>query len=296
MADVTAQIAQAAVADEPQTQKKGTLLIVGAALCWSTSGVLIKLIPWNAMAISGLRCFFALIFSLIVIKDRKIRFTRTNILGSLCMCATTYCYIIAVKMTTAANAIVLQYTSPVFIVIISALFLKKRTTRLDICAVIFIFCGIALFFFDSLGAGQLLGNVIGLLSGIGFAGVFICNSMKDATPQQTLLLGHALGFLIGLPFVFSEVTLAPVPWIAIVCLGVLQTGLAYFLLAKGSAYTPPLLASLISCIDPILNSLWVMLIIGERPGGWATAGITIVILGVILYNVLLGLKSRKQGG
>lgn len=296
MADTTTKTVQTTTAEETQNFKKGTLYIVGAALFWSTSGVLIKLIPWNAMAIAGLRSLFALIFSLIVIKDRKIRFTRCNILGSLCMCAATYFYIIAVKMTAAANAIVLQYTAPVFIVIISALFLKKRTTRLDICAVAFIFCGIALFFFDSLGAGQMLGNFIGLLSGIGFAGVFICNSMKDSTPQQTLILAHALGCLIGLPFVFSEVTLQAVPWISIICLGVFQTGLAYFLLAKGSSYTPPLLASLISCIDPILNSLWVMLIIGERPGGWATAGITIVILGVILYNTLLGLKARKQGG
>lgn len=296
MADITANPSQAAVSEANQNLKKGALYILCAALCWSTSGVLIKVIPWNAMAIAGLRSFFALIFSLIVVKDRKIRFTRSNILGSLCMCAATYFYILAVKMTTAANAIVLQYTAPVFIIIISTLFLGKRATRLDICAVIFILFGIGLFFFDSLGAGQLLGNIIGLLSGITFAGVFLCNSMEGSTPQQTLILAHALGCVIGLPFAFFESQLPPVSWIAIVCLGVFQTGLAYFLLAKGSLYTPPLFASLISCVDPILNSLWVMLIIGERPGGWATAGITIVILGVILYNTFLGLKARKQGG
>ena len=284
----------------PVAQKKraghGTLFIICAALLWSTGGILIKLIPWNSIAIAGLRSLFALMLSLCVIKDRRIRFTKTNIFGGLGMCASTYFYIIAVKMTTAANAIILQYTAPIFIIVLSALFLKKRPTRLDLCAVTVVFCGIGLFFLEAIGTGQLLGNFLGLLSGVGFAAVFLCNSIPGATPQQALLLGHTLGCVIGLPFAFFSVTAEPIPWLAVILLGTAQTGLAYFFLAKGSGSTPPLLASLISCIDPVLNSLWVTLFLGEHPGLLSTIGICIVIFGVIGYYTLLSLKAQRQSG
>lgn len=274
--------------------KKGIFYILGAALCWSIAGVLVKLIPWNAMAIAGVRSLFALIFTLIVVKDRKIRFTVSNLLGGACMFGSTFLYIFAAKRTTAANAIVLQYTAPVFILIISALFLKKRITRLDIYAVVVIFSGITLFFLDNLSTGQLLGNIAGLGSGLCFAGLFLCNSMKGATPQQGTIVAHILGTVICLPFAFTEVTAEIIPWASVIVMGVIQLGLAYFLLSKGSVHTPPLLASLIASIEPILNPLWVMLVIGERPGAWATVGIAIVILGVISYNVMIGIKSKQQ--
>ncbi|MEG2377268.1 MAG: EamA family transporter [Clostridia bacterium] len=289
-------IATAGLSAEPTAPqynlKKGIPYILGAALCWSTGGVLVKLIPWNAMAIAGIRSFVALIFSLFVVKDLNIRMTKTNILGGACMFASTFLYILATKLTTAANAIVLQYTAPVFILIISALFLKKRVTRLDICAVAVIFCGISLFFVDNLSGGQLIGNLVALLSGLCFSGLFLCNSAPGATPQQATIVAHILGTITCLPFAFTEVTASFIPWASVIVMGVIQLGLAYFLLSKGSVHTPPLLASLISSIEPVLNPLWVMLIIGERPGFWATIGIAVVILGVVIYNILMGIKSR----
>lgn len=285
---------QAAVSSASQNIRKGSLYVIGAALCWSLGGVLVKLIPWNAMAINGLRSLVALIVTVLVSRQCRIRFTRTNILGACCLCGTAFLYIFATKLTTAANAIVLQYTAPVFIVIISTLFLRKRATRVDLLGVVVIFCGIVLFFFDDLSGGQLLGNLLALASGLCFSGMFLVNSAEGATPIQATLLGHILGALIGIPFAVTGVTADPIPWLAVIAMGVIQLGLAYVLLAKGSPLVPPLLASLLSCIEPVLNPLWVLLAIGERPGPWALAGIVIVLAGVVLYNVLISHKSRHQ--
>ena len=273
---------------------RGVTYMVATALCWSIGGLLIKLIPWNAFAIMGVRSAIAFVMTLIFIKDRKIRLTKSNVLGALCLLTLCVTYIVATKLTTAANAIVLQYTAPIIILLISIVFLKQRATRLDVVAMGVIFLGILLFFVDGLSGGQILGNGIALISGFCLAGVFLCNAMEGATPEQATLLAHGLGTVLFLPYALTQVTAQAVPWVAVIIMGVVQLGLAYLLLARGSRLVPPLVGSLITCIEPILNPVWVALAVGEIPGPWALVGMGLVIFGVVIYNVLLAHKARSN--
>ena len=153
------------------TKYKGPLLIAMTAVLWSTGGVLIKLVPWNAMTIVGLRSFFAAAVMAVYMRRPRITFSKPVILGGVLLSVTMGLFLFANKLTTAANAIVLQYTSPIFVILLSALMLRQRPRVLDIAAVAVVFGGIMLFFIDQLRADALLGNILAVLTGVTFAAV-----------------------------------------------------------------------------------------------------------------------------
>ena len=272
--------------------KKGPVFIAVTAVLWSFGGILIKLVPWDAMTIVGMRAIFAAAVIAIYMKRPRIRLTPGVLLGALCMSGTTVLYVFANKLTTAANAIMLQYTAPVFVILLSALFLRKRPRALDAAAVLVVFGGIALFFVGQLRGTALLGNALALLSGLSFAGVFLVNQMADASPVESSLLSMLLNFVIALPFIARGITWEPLPWLAITLLGVFQIGLAYVLFSIGIRTTAPVAASLIAAIEPILNPVWVALFQGELPGPWAVAGGVLVLGAVVAYNVLTARNTR----
>ena len=264
---------------------KGLLFIVATAVLWSFGGLLIKFIPWDAMTIAGLRAVFAGAVTAIYMRRPRITMNKPVILGALSLSATTILFVFANKLTTAANAIVLQYTAPVFVMIMAVVFLKQRINALDVGSVIVVFAGITLFFFDKLAPTALLGNVLAVLSGVAFAGVFFFNKMDGAKPIEAMLLGHIINVVVALPFIAANVTLEPVAWGMVALLGVFQLGIAYVLFSIGIKHTPPISASLISTLEPLLNPLWVLLFVGERPGVWAIIGGTVVLMAVVNYNI-----------
>ncbi len=247
------------------------------------------------MAIAGLRSLIAFAVTVLFSRSFKITFTKTNILGAIGLSGTAILFILANKYTTAANAIVLQYTAPVYILILSMIFLRKPVKKLDIAGIIIILSGIVLFFFDDLSGGHLVGNILSLGSGVFFAVMFFINSSEGATPMEATRLGHLISAAIGLPFAFTStgVTFELVPWLAIIAMGAVQLGLAYVLFSKGSPLVSPIAASLICCIEPVLNPIWVMLVIGETPGFWSIIGIIVVIVGVVLYNIVSTREGQK---
>ena len=265
--------------------KKGPLLIAITAVLWSFGGLLIKLIPWDAMTIISLRAVYAAVIIAVYMKRPRIEFTLSVVLGAVCMSGTTILFVFANKLTTAANAIVLQYTAPIFVILLSAVFLKKRPKVPDLVAVVIVFLGIALFFFDQLKSNALLGNLLALLSGVTFAGVFMMNQMPNAKPEQAILLGHLFNILIGLPFVLTHVTFAPIAWMSITLLGIFQLGIAYVLFSIGIKSTPAVSASLIASLEPLLNPIWVFMLTGERPGFWALVGAAVVLVTVVVYTL-----------
>ena len=276
--------------------KKGSLYITAAALCWSLGGVLIKSVPWSALAISGIRSLFALLVTLLFSRSFAFRFTKSNILGGLALSSTAFLFILSNQYTTAANAIVLQYSAPLFIALFSLIFQRKGISKLDGLGLFVILTGIVLFFFDDLSAGQMLGNILSILSGLCFATVFFVNSMPGATPMEATKIGHLISAIIGIPFAFTATgaTADLGAWLAVITMGVVQLGLAYVFFSKGTRLVPPLMASLISCIEPVLNPVWVMLVIGEVPGFWAFVGMGVVIVGVIVYNTLSARSVEKK--
>ena len=261
--------------------------MVAASVCWSFGGLCIKFIPWSAMSIVGLRAFFAAIVFAVDRKSLKVSFSPGNILAALCLAATTNLFVFSNKMTTAAAAVLLQFTAPVFIILIEFVLYKKKPRLGEFVAVSVTILGMLLFFADSLEAGGVLGNLLAIASGLTFAGVFVCNKRPDVDTGQSLFLGFLINTVIGMPVALFNVTADPAAWTAAIVLGVVQVGLAYVLFSMGIKRTSALLACLITAMEPVLNPLWVALITDEIPGLYSLAGGAVIVLAVVGYNLWL---------
>ncbi len=272
----------------------GTLCVFLAALLYSIGGLCIKVIPWNGMSINGARTLIALVVIgiYLAIIRHKPRFNRWIFLGSLCIFGTNALYSVANKLTTAANTIVLQFTAPIFVIVFSALFWKRRPQKLDIAACVVVFGGVLFFFVDSLEAGGALGNLLAILSGAAYGGVFLLNDFPDSDAISAVFWGDVLSAVTGLPFLLQEQPLAPTALFSLVILGVFQVAVAYILLTIGLRTTPAITASLVSGIEPVLNPLLVAVFYGETIGRFAFIGAAVVICGVVGYNVLKGMQDK----
>ena len=269
-------------------RQTGTLCVFVAAVLYSIGGLCMKVIPWNGMAINGARTAIALVVigAYLWIVKHPLRFNRWVLFGALCVFGTNALFSVANKMTTAANAIVLQFTAPIFVVIFTMLFFHRKPTKLDLCACVVVFGGIVFFFVDSLSMGGGVGNALALISGVAYAGVFMLNDMPDSDAISSVFWGDVLSAVTGLPFLFRETDFSIVPITSLLILGVFQVAVAYILLTIGLKTTPSVTASLVSGIDPVLNPILVAVFYGEKMGGMALVGAAIVILGVVGYNVL----------
>ncbi|NLM78947.1 MAG: EamA family transporter [Ruminococcaceae bacterium] len=266
----------------------GSLAILGAALLWSSAGLLIKYIPWHPMAIAAGRSLLTSI--VFVLYFRRKAFCRPNLvtwLAGFALMLTQLGFIMANKLTTAANAIMLQYTMPVFIIIMGAVFFKIKPKRREIIALIWALAGIVLFFLDSLQPGQMLGNLLAVATGLTFAGVFVLNNRPTCQIPTALLIGQAGTFLTGLPWLatVNRTDFTYQPLFAVVLLGIFQLGLSYILFQYGIRRTLPLHASLLSMVEPIMNPVWVFLLLGEQPGFAAILGAVVVISAILFLNL-----------
>ena len=271
-------------------KNKGNLYILLTALLWSTGGILIKFIPGNAIAINGARSLVALIFFCFYRKGFKLKINKYVVLAGICLMMTNTLYCMANKLTTAGNAIVLQYLAPIFVLIWDSLYKKKMPSTKQIVFVLMAFCGMVLFFFDQLDGGKLLGNILAICAGLAFSGVFFVNSLPESSSEDASMLGFILSFIVGIPFLNQLNYTSMTSNIALIVLGVFQVGLAYVTFAKGSKLTSPVNASLIGLIEAILNPVWVFLFYGEKVGKFALFGAGIILLSVIL-NII---SSNKK--
>lgn len=276
-------------------ERNGTLFVFLAAVLCSIGGLCIKLIPWNGMSINGARTAIALVVlgGYMLVKRHPLRLNRWVLLGAVAVFGTNALFSVANKLTTAANTIVLQFTAPVFVILFSCLFFKRRPDKLDIggCAVVFI--GILFFFLDGLEVGGMTGNVLALLSGAAYAGVFMMDDMPDSDALSSVFWGDVISAVTGLPFLLQETQFPPSAILSLLVLGVFQAAVAYIFLCEGLKTTPPVTASLVSGIEPILNPVWVALFCRETVSGCALIGAGIVIVGVVGYNVLKGRQTAK---
>lgn len=266
------------------TKNKAILEILLCAALWSIAGVLMKLIPWSGFVIAGLRSLLAGAVMALYMAVRRIplRLSRRSVPGGAALCATMTLFSVANKATTAANAIVLQFTGPIWILLLSALFLKKRFRRADYIAVGLTFLGIALFVLDGLRGGHARGDCIALAAGLAFGLYYMSlGDCPEADRMSAVLLGHTLTFLVGLPaLVTTRPDFTPVSLVSLIALGVFQLGIPYVLLAHASGWCPPLICSLLGALEPLLNPVWVAIFDGEKPGIPALIGGVIVIAAV----------------
>jgi drug/metabolite transporter (DMT)-like permease len=254
-----------------------------AALCWSLGGVLIKLVDWPPFAIAGARGFIAAIFLLIASRFAvKFTWSPIQIGAAVAYAGCTVLFAAANKHTTAANAILLQYTAPVYVAIGGAFLFGQRATRADWITIVIALAGIALFLYEGLRFEGMLGISLALGSGIAFAAmILLLSRQRDASPLGSIILGNIIGFLVGLPSILNAGSLpSPKGMLALLILGVVQLGFAYLLYSRALKHVTALESVLIPVIEPILNPVWVMLVIGEKPSPIAILGGIIVVSAV----------------
>lgn len=269
------------------SRTKSIFLLLAAAALWSLGGFLVKFVQWNPLAISGARSVIAALVMLAVIGRPRLPKSLPQIIGALAYSATVILFVVANKLTTAANAILFQYTSPIYVVLLGAIFLKERVYKRDLAMVAVVLGGMVLFFMDDLQAGNLAGNLLALASGITCAASVICLRLrKSALPVENVFYGNVITAVIGLPFIFR----GPFPdvsgWAAIIFMGIFQLGLSYTIYAIAIKKVTALEAVLIPIIEPILNPIIVMLTLKEIPGRWSIAGGAIVLAAVTIKCVL----------
>ncbi|MEA4896301.1 MAG: DMT family transporter [Oscillospiraceae bacterium] len=281
-------------------KRKSILQMVLCATMWSTGGIFIKLIPWNAFVIAGLRSLISAgtVYLFLRIFKIKFRFGRRSVLMGIFMSLTFSCFVLANKLTTAANAIVLQFTAPLFLMVFSALLFREKFRKADIVAVAFTMGGITLFFLDSLSGGYVLGNIVAIMAGAVMAVMYlIIGKADEETRMGGMLLGHLFTAAVGIPVAFFVST--PVSTVSVLCitaLGVIQLGIPYILLVLSSRNFPPLACSLLGAIEPLLNPVWVFLFTGEAPGIPALIGGAIVISAVTLWCVWQNKHAPSKTG
>ena len=278
--------------DESRGERyKAIGFLIVTAILWSSAGLLLKMISWNPIAIAGMRSAIAAIVLLAFLRRPHMTWSSAQIGGAIAYTVTVILFVSANKLTTAANAILLQYTSPIYVALFGAWFLRERATRLDWITISVVMGGMGLFFLDDLTTGGFWGNVCAISSGVTFACfILFMRKQKNDSPLESVLLGNILTALIGFPFMFQTVPNAS-SWVGLILAGVIQLGLSQVLYATAIKHVAALEAILIAVIEPILNPLWVLLIMGEAPGPWALLGGFIVLASVTFRYVVTALRS-----
>jgi Predicted permease, DMT superfamily len=275
-------------------RQSAVLLLCLSALCWSLGGVLIKWVSWHPLAISGARSLVAAMLILAVFGRPRFTWSVPQVGGALAYAATAVLFVVATKLTTAANAIFLQYTAPAFVAIFGIRYLGERPSRRDWIVLATVMAGMVLFFLDRLTLSGFWGNLTALGSGVTFAWMALfMRRQKDSSPVESVLLGNLLAFVVGLPFMFDGVPDAR-GFLCLAVLGVVQLGLAYVFFVKAIRHVTALEALLIPTIEPVLNPVWTMIFIGEVPGIMSVCG-GAVIIGAVVTRGVLPVVAGRQG-
>jgi DME family drug/metabolite transporter len=273
-----------------------SIYIFAAVFLWSVGGLLIKWAQISAFEINAGRCLLAALTVGLLTFRKGLRLDGFTFFASFFYAGTLACFAIATKWTTAANAIFLQYTAPIYILLLAPFVLKEKFRFADLITVAFCLAGMSLFFFDSSSdvrlsvSSQFYGNLLALLSGV-FFGVYFTllrhPRMLRKNPAISVFYGNLLSVLAMLPFVVAN----PSTWtandvLAVLFLGIFQIGLAYFLFTYGiSKGVRSLDASIIGFIEPLLNPVWVFFFLGEQPSNWAIVGGIVIIVTVAAHTI-----------
>ena len=275
------------------SKSKAIILLICTAILWSKGGFLIKLIDWHPVAIAGGRSIIAALIMWAYVKKPKFTWSNIQIMGAVAYALTVILFVIANKLTTAANSILLQYTGPIYVALFSYWFLKEKITAIDWITILTVILGMTLFFIEKLSPDGILGNFIAILAGIAFAGLALClRKQKDGSPLESLILGNILTGIIGLPFIIDSGIPSQQSIIALLVLGIFQLGLPYILYSKAIKHVSALDAVLIPVLEPILNPLWVFLLLGESIGMWPMIGGAIIIVAITTRSILYKTKTH----
>ena len=275
------------------------LLVLGAAILWSTGGLFIKATELSAFELSFGRSLLAAITIAIFTRREGLGINRISAITAVLYAALLLLFVLATKLTTAANAIFLQYTAPVYVLLLEPLFYKEKFRARDFITVAACLAGMSLFFVGKLRPQDVTGNLFALASGVCFAFFFLLlrhSKARQVNRAVSTIYGNLLVVLICAPAFFGAVQkgIAPADFAAVAYLGIVQIGFAYLLFTSAMARgVRSLDAGIIGYIEPVLNPIWVFMFIGERPSGWAIVGGAIIIASVIAHMFSEARRKRK---
>ena len=283
---------------DPSRRGRAIVALVACAILWSLGGILIKSISLNAFAVSGGRSLVAVVFFLLAFGRPSVSRSPVCYGAFFAYAGTMLLFVTATKMTTAANAILLQYTAPVFVCLFGWLFFRERLAPIDLVATLLVMGGMVLFFMDSLSVvgGSAAGNILAIGSGVcfGLQAVFMRRlRVTGLSPESVLVWGNLVCVLVALPFFLQAVPTVK-DLLLLSLMGLVQVGVAYVLYTYSLRYVTSLELILIPILEPLLNPVWVFLLRGENPGIPAIAG-GVLILTVITGWCLLRNRPKKPG-
>ncbi len=286
-------MAQSVFATTVVSRRKAIALLLFAAVLWSLGGLLIKSVHWNPPAIAGARSAIAAVLIALVVRRPHFHWSGAQIGAALAYAATVILFVLANRLTTAANAILLQYTAPIYVALLSHWFLRERTHWIDWVTIAAAFAGMGLFFLDSLSPAGFWGNTAAIASGVTFAWlVLLMRRQKAGSTIESVLLGNILTAVLCSPFYFSHFPTAWSDWSALLVLGFFQLGLSYLCYSIAVKFVTAIEAILIPVVEPILNPVWVLLFLGEKPGAWAMVGGAVVLGAVTVRSLALTIQDR----
>lgn len=275
------------------------LLVMGAAILWSTGGLFIKATELSAFELSFGRSLLAAITIAIFTRREGLGLNRISAITAVLYAALLLLFVLATKLTTAANAIFLQYTAPVYVLLLEPLFYKEKFRARDFITVAACLAGMSLFFVGKLRPQDVTGNLFALASGVCFAFFFLLlrhSKARQVNRAVSTIYGNLLVVIICGPAFFGAVQrgITPIDFAAVAYLGIIQIGFAYLLFTSAMARgVRSLDAGIVGYIEPVLNPIWVFMFIGERPSGWAIVGGGIIIASVIAHMLSETRRKRK---
>ena len=288
------------------SRAKGILLVALAAMLWSGGGVGVKVLQISAMSIAGFRSAFAAVFMLLaVLLGRMLTWDGVRAclrrplvwVGALAYAIMVMSFCIAAKKTTAANAIFIQYTGPIYVALLSHPLLGERVRPRDILATLACIVGMGLFFRGELSAEGKLGNIVAAISSLGFAGLPLSIRREERSlaklgrrspesPMLAMILGNVIAAVVSSPFMVADPPAFGKELVTLLGLGALQIALPYLLYGVAVRALSALESSLVAMIEPVLSPMWVLFATGERPSRDALIGGAIIISAVALRSVL----------
>lgn len=272
--------------------KTGPFLIMLAALCWSTCGVLVKSSQWSGLSIAVLRGILTMLVYLVVLGHVRIKLTKMKVGIAICFFLQSVLFMCANKFTTAGSVTALQNTSPIYIILLNALLLKYKPRALDILTCVLLLLGI---FFTVAGGSaktNFLGNCLALASGVFYAAVFFFSSVSKMDTLESLVLGNAM-YLFLLPVLFRDPAVLSggiQGWFYPILCALLCGCLAWLFFRAGIKSCSPLQANFVAMLEPVVSPLWTLIFLGEKMPPLSVAGCVLVIATLLIYNA----KTRKE--
>ena len=284
---------------KPSPALSARLSLLAAAALFSTGGAAIKTSSWNAYQVASIRSLIAVVALLLAIPATRRGWTRRTFLAALAFGATMILFVLSNKLTTSANAIFLQSTAPLYLLLLGPFLLDEPIRPRDFAYIAALGLGLSFFFIEgnaatAIASNPKLGNLLALASGVCWALTLVAfrwiegekevPGRTKTSSQSVLIAGNLVAFLACLPMASPFPALRAADVGTILYLGVIQIGLAYLFFARGIPHVPALEASLLLLFEPVLNPVWAWLVHGERPGPWAIAGAAILLATIALRS------------